>query len=73
MLLGKRAKTGELRITLLDMNSCDMDGRTISETDTFRTQLGNQLIVNVVDDLFCKGTCARCAMYQAIGQQNILL
>ena len=71
--LEKGAKTGELCIALLDMNSRNLDGGSISETDTFSTQLSNHQVVNVTDDLFSKGAFTRCALYQTIGEQNILL
>ena len=55
------------------MNSRNPDGGNISETDTLSTQLSNHLIIDVTDDLFSEGAFTRCALYQAIGQQNILL
>ena len=60
-------------ITLLDMNCCHSDGRSIRKADTLSTQLGDHLIIYITDDLVSKGAFTRCALYQAIGKQDVLL
>ena len=71
--LKEGTKAGELCIALLDINCCHTNGRSISNADTLITQLSNHLIINITDDLVSKGAFTRCALYQAIGKQDILL
>ena len=68
LCLAESAKIGELCITLLDLNSNNMDCGNISESDALYSQLHTHLLINTTNNLFGEGAFTRCALYQAIGQ-----
>ena len=68
LCFAESTKIGELCITLLDLNSNNMDCGNISESNTLYSQLHTHLLINTTNDLFGEGAFTRCALYQAIGQ-----